>query len=69
MALLFANVGEQGSIKKIAGNENSRKFLETLGFVTGSFVTVITKSGGNIIVSIKESRIAISREMASKIYI
>ena len=67
--LNMANLGEESSIKKIGGNGSIRKFLETLGFVAGSLVTVITKNDGNIIVNIKEARIAISKEMASKIYV
>jgi ferrous iron transport protein A len=69
MPLTFANVGEKNSIKKIGGKEDSRQFLENLGFVPGTPVTVITQIAGNVIVNIKESRVAISREMASKIMI
>ena len=69
MPLTMANSGEQGSIKKVGGDNGIRKFLETLGFVVGSSVTVITKIDGNVIVSIKEARVAISKEMAGKIYI
>lgn len=69
MPLTLARVGEENSIKKIGGKPETRQFLETLGFVPGSHVTVITEIAGNVIVSIKESRVAISREMASKIMI
>ena len=69
MPLTMANLGTQSSIKKVGGNAGTRKFLETLGFVAGSLVTVITKIDGNIIVNIKEARVAISKEMASKIYV
>lgn len=56
-------------IKKVGGNPETRKFLENLGFVAGSTVTVISEIGGNVIVNVKESRVAVSREMASKIMI
>ncbi|MDR2646836.1 MAG: ferrous iron transport protein A [Oscillospiraceae bacterium] len=69
MPLTMAGVGEQHSVKKIGGQPEMRKHLENLGFVVGSIVTVITQLGGNVIVSVKESRVAISREMANKIMI
>lgn len=55
--------------KKVGGNPETKKFLENLGFVAGSTVTVINESGGNVIVNIKESRVAVSKEMASRIMI
>jgi ferrous iron transport protein A len=61
--------GEQNSIKKIGGKAETRQFLENLGFVPGSKVTVISEINGNVIVNIKESRVAISREMATKIIV
>lgn len=69
MPLTFANVGEENMIKKVGGNPETRKFLESLGFVAGGSVTVINEIGGNMIVSVKESRVAVSKEMASKIMI
>ncbi len=69
MPLTFANVGEENMIKKVGGNPETRKFLESLGFVAGGSVTVINEIGGNVIVSVKESRVAVSKEMASKIMI
>lgn len=69
MPLTMAKAGEMNSIKKVGGKEKTKKFLETLGFVTGGNVMVVTENNGNIIVNIKESRIAISREMANKIMI
>lgn len=69
MPLTFANIGEENMIKKIGGNAETKKFLETLGFVVGSVITVVNKIGGNVIVNIKESRVAISKEMANKIMI
>ena len=69
MPLTFAPVGEEIVIKKVGGKPEVRKHLENLGFVAGSRVTVLTTLGGNVIIHIKESRIAISREMAGKIMI
>ena len=69
MPLTLTAVGEENIIKKVGGNPEARKFLEKLGFVAGSSVTVINEIGGNVIVSIKESRVAVSKEMASKIMV
>ena len=65
----MANPEEQFLIKKINGNEEVRRFLENLGFVAGAQVSVVSKLGGNLIVQILDSRVAISREMAQKIII
>lgn len=67
--LTLADKGKNNIIKKIMGNSETKRFLESLGFVCESYVSVISESGGNVIVSIKDSRIAISREIASKIMI
>jgi len=69
MPLTMAKAGEQNSIKKVGGREETRQFLKNLGFVPGAPITVITKISGNVIVSIKESRVAINSEMASKIMV
>lgn len=69
MPLTMAQTGMVHAIKHIGGHCDVRKFLEKLGFVTGSPVTVISENNGNVIVHIKESRVAISREMANKIFI
>ncbi|GHU67919.1 iron transporter FeoA [Clostridia bacterium] len=69
MPLTLARVGEESSIKKVGGREETRQFLEKLGFVPGARVSVITEISGNMIVNVKESRIAISREMAAKIMV
>lgn len=69
MPLVLANAGEENVIKKIGGNPAVRKHLEDLGFVVGGTVTVITSLSGNVIVNVKESRFAISEEMARKIII
>ena len=61
--------GNEGVIKRIAGKPEVKKHLENLGFIVGDRVNVITEQSGNIIVKVKESRIAISREMAMKIYV
>ena len=69
MPLLFAKPGEAVSINKISGKEEICRHLENLGFVVGSMVTVVSSIGGNLIVNVKESRVAISREMAQKIMV
>ncbi len=69
MPLTLANVGEENMIRKVGGNPEVRAHLENLGFVTGGNITVISTIGGNLIVNVKESRVAISREMASKIMV
>ena len=69
MPLTLANTGEENIIKKVGGNPDTRKFLENLGFVAGGTVTVVSEIGGNVIVNVKEARIAISEEMALKIMI
>ena len=67
MPLTMVKTGETNIIKKVGGREETRRFLENLGFVTGGSVTVISEIGGNVIVNIKESRVAINKEMATKI--
>ena len=69
MPLSLATAGEENTIMKIGGNPEMKKHLETLGFVVGGNVTVVTTIGGNVSVNVKESRIAISKEMASKIMV
>jgi feoA family protein len=69
MPLMLAEPGEENIIKKVGGAPEVKKHLEDLGFVPGGTVTVVSTIGGNLIVSIKESRIAISKEMASKIMV
>ena len=69
MPLTLAAVGEENIIRKVGGNPEVRAHLENLGFVSGGNVTVITTMGGNLIVNVKESRVAISKEMANKIMI
>lgn len=69
MPLTLASVGEENMIKKISGKPEVKKHLENLGFVTGGNVTIISTLSGNVIVNVKEARIAISSEMASKILV
>ena len=69
MPLCLANIGEENIIKKIGGSPEVKKHLEDLGFVVGGSVSIVSTLGGNVIVNIKESRVAISEEMARKIMI
>ncbi len=69
MPLTFANAGEENIIKKVGGNPETRKFLENLGFVAGGSITVISEIGGNVIVNVKDSRVAVSKEVACKIMV
>ena len=69
MPLTFATVGETNIIKKIGGLPEVKKHLENLGFVVGGNVTVVSSMGGNLIVNVKEARVAISKEMAQKIIV
>ena len=67
--LTIMNAGESYTIKKIGGTEDARRFLENLGFVTGGSVTVLSNTGGNLIVKVKDGRVAIGKDMASKIMV
>ena len=69
MPLTMAKAGELNIIKKVGGLEETRKFLESLGFVTGGVVMVVSEISGNMIVNVKDSRVAIDKAMASKIMI
>ena len=69
MPLLLAGVGEDNIIRKVGGNQETKKHLEDLGFVVGGRVTVVSEMNGNLIVKVKDSRVAISRELAGKIMI
>ena len=69
MPLTLADAGEENIIKKIGGLPEVKSHLETLGFVVGGTVKVINTIGGNVIMNVKESRIAISKEMAQKIMV
>lgn len=69
MPLTLAEIGKENIVKRITGKQQVKSHLEDLGFVVGSTITVINTIDGNVIVNIKESRIAISREMAQKIMV
>lgn len=69
MPLMLAGIGEENTIKKIGGSPEIKKHLEDLGFVVGGSVTVVNALGRNVIVNVKESRVAISEEMARRIMV
>jgi len=69
MPLVLASVGEEQIIRRVGGSQELRQHLADMGFVPGGSVTVVSTIGGNVIVRVKESRVAISREMAQKIMI
>ena len=69
MPLRLAGIGEENTIKKIGGSPEIKKHLEDLGFVVGGSVTIVNALGGNVIVNVKESRVAISEEMARRIMV
>jgi len=69
MPLSFANVGAVVAIKKIGGLDETRRFLNNLGFVEGSRISVISKTSGNVIVNVKESRVALGKQTANKIIV
>lgn len=69
MPLALADIGEDYTIKRIGGSAEVKKHLENLGFVVGGSVKIVTALGGNVIVNVKEARVAISEEMARKIMV
>ena len=69
MPLTMATMGEVNKIVKVGGNEETRRFLENLGFVAGTEITVVSSIGGNLIVNVKGSRIAVNEDMARHIVI
>ena len=69
MPLSMMETGGSGVIKRVGGKEETRRFLENLGFVTGGTVTVVSETGGNIIVNVKDARVAIGRDMANRIMV
>lgn len=69
MPITLANTGEENIIKKVGGNPETRKFLGDLGFAAGSAVTVVSEISGSVIVNVKDSRVAVSKEMARNIYV
>ena len=69
MPLTMASIGEANTIRKVGGNEETKRFLENLGFVAGAEITVVSTIGGNVIVNIKDSRVAINQDMARHIMV
>lgn len=69
MPLSFADSGQENVITRVGGNDSTKKFLESLGFVPGESVRVVSRLGGNVIVEIKNSRVAVSEEMARRIMV
>ena len=69
MPLTLASEGEENMIKKVGGSPEPRKSLESLGLVAGGSVTIVSEIAGNVIVNVKESRVAVSKEMAAKIMV
>ena len=69
MPLTMASIGEANTIRKVGGNEETKRFLENLGFVAGAEITVVSAIGGNVIVNIKDSRVAINQDMARHIIV
>ena len=69
MPLTFAQTGMTNEIKKITGRDETKRFLESLGFVVGGTVTVVSEIGGNMIINVKDTRIAIDKSMASRIIV
>lgn len=69
MPLTLANVGEPNIIRKVGGGPETKKHLEDMGFVAGDTVTIVSSLNGNVIVKVKETRVAISEEMARKIMV
>lgn len=69
MPLTMVREGESNVIKRVGGKDETRRFLENLGFVTGGVVTVVSETDGNMIVNVKDSRIAIGKDMANKIMV
>ena len=69
MPLTMASIGETNTIRKVGGNEETKRFLENLGFVAGAEISVVSAIGGNVIVNIKDSRVAINQDMARHIMV
>ena len=69
MPLTMAPVGQASKIQRVGGNDETKRFLANLGFVVGSEVTVISAIGGNVIVNIKDSRVASNQDMARHIMV
>ena len=69
MPLTMLSRGQRATVKRVTGKDETRQFLASLGFVEGGAVTVVNEIGGNLIVSVKDSRIALNRGMAARILV
>ncbi len=69
MPLSMMNIGEKGKVTNVTGKDETRRFLENLGFVQGSEVTVVSEISGNMIVNVKDTRVAIDKTMANRIMV
>lgn len=69
MPLSMVNAGEPSVVRKVGGKEETRRFLENLGFVNGARVTIVSATNGNMIINVKDSRVAIGKDMANKIMV
>ncbi len=69
MPLSMVNAGEPSVVRKVGGKEETRRFLENLGFVNGARVTIVSAANGNMIINVKDSRVAIGKDMANKIMV
>lgn len=69
MPLSMVKPGKANVIRRIGGKEETKRFLENLGFVIGGNVEVISEISGNLIVNVKQSRVAIGKDMANKIMV
>ena len=69
MPLIMVGIGETCTIQRIGGNEETRRFLANLGFVTGTEISVVSAIGGNVIVNVKDARVAVNSDMAKHIMI
>ncbi len=67
--LSMVGAGEENIIRKVGGNEDTKRFLENLGFVVGGTVSVVSEINGNLIVNVKDSRVAIGKDMANRIMV
>ena len=69
MPLSMVNTGQPSTVRKVGGREETRRFLENLGFVNGAMVTIVSAANGNMIIKVKDSRVAIGKELANKILV
>ncbi|OOM74869.1 FeoA family protein [Clostridium sp. BL-8] len=69
MPLILATKGDEMNIKRITGNDETKRFLNSLGFVVGETIKIISELGGNLIINVKESRVALDKGMASRIIV